>query len=154
MSSEFALSGLCHYQAVAVVDAKRRPPMGPSLDPRLAPLRGETPEKRCAASATVSRWGTRDVGILRVVRHARAARRVGRPSSRTYGDTADARERVERGLAQLDPEDRAVDTLLDLEGLSGDETARVLQLSLAAMKSRLHCAHLLLAAAIRRSVDE
>ena len=69
-------------------------------------------------------------------------------------DSADARERIERGLALLDAEDRAVLTLRDLEDLTGEETARILQLSLPAMKSRLHRARLHLAAAIREHVDE
>jgi RNA polymerase sigma-70 factor (ECF subfamily) len=40
-------------------------------------------------------------------------------------------------------------TLRELEGLSGEETAALLGISLAAMKSRLHRARLHLAALVR-----
>ncbi len=49
---------------------------------------------------------------------------------------------LHRALARLPQEERDVLTLRDLDGLSGDETAAALQLSLAAMKSRLHRARL------------
>ena len=55
-------------------------------------------------------------------------------------------------LGRLAEEDRAVLTLRDLEGLSGEETASVLGLSLAAMKSRLHRARLALAAEVREEM--
>jgi RNA polymerase sigma-70 factor (ECF subfamily) len=59
------------------------------------------------------------------------------------------RGRVEAALARLAPEDREVLTLRELEGYSGDETAGLLGLGRAAMKSRLHRARLRLAAALR-----
>lgn len=52
----------------------------------------------------------------------------------------------------LEPAEREVLTLRDLEGLSGDETATLLGLSLPAMKSRLHRARLALAARVRQEV--
>lgn len=52
----------------------------------------------------------------------------------------------------LAPAEREVLTLRDLEGLSGDETAALLGLSLPAMKSRLHRARLALAARVRQEV--
>lgn len=55
-------------------------------------------------------------------------------------------------LARLAAEEREVLTLRDLEGLSGDETASVLGLSLSAMKSRLHRARLALAAGVREEM--
>ncbi|MFN7915660.1 MAG: sigma-70 family RNA polymerase sigma factor [Vicinamibacterales bacterium] len=55
-------------------------------------------------------------------------------------------------LGRLAEEDRAILTLRDLEGLSGEETASVLGLSLAAMKSRLHRARLALAAEVREEM--
>lgn len=58
---------------------------------------------------------------------------------------------LERALATLDEEARAVVTLRDLEGLSGEETAAALGLSVAAMKSRLHRARLQLMAAVKRA---
>lgn len=59
------------------------------------------------------------------------------------------RERLAQALARLDAEDRAILTLRELEGLSGEETASLLGLGLAAMKSRLHRARLRLAAEMR-----
>ena len=57
---------------------------------------------------------------------------------------------LERALAALDEESREVLTLRDLEELSGEETAQVLGLSLAAMKSRLHRARLALVASVKK----
>ncbi|MFZ5438659.1 MAG: RNA polymerase sigma factor [Myxococcota bacterium] len=56
---------------------------------------------------------------------------------------------LERALEALDDEAREVLTLRDLEGLSGEETAQALGLSLAAMKSRLHRARLALVAQVK-----
>lgn len=56
---------------------------------------------------------------------------------------------LEEALSQLEPEDREVLVLRDLEGLPGDETAQALGLSLPAMKSRLHRARLKLVAAVK-----
>lgn len=64
--------------------------------------------------------------------------------------SAEKRDCLQRALAELDPDDRTVLVLRDIEELSGDETAAVLELSLAAMKSRLHRARLKLAAQIRQ----
>jgi RNA polymerase sigma-70 factor (ECF subfamily) len=49
---------------------------------------------------------------------------------------------LERAMAQLSPEAAEVLLLRDVSGLSGDETAAVLGIGLAAMKSRLHRARL------------
>lgn len=57
---------------------------------------------------------------------------------------------LERALEGLGPKEREVIALRDLEGLSGEETAQVLGLSLAAMKSRLHRARLELLAAVKK----
>jgi RNA polymerase sigma-70 factor, ECF subfamily len=57
-------------------------------------------------------------------------------------DRLEARELVERGFAALSPEDREVLVLRELEGFSGEETAALLGLTLAAVKSRLHRARL------------
>ena len=56
---------------------------------------------------------------------------------------------MDRALATLDAEAREVLTFRDLEGLSGEETAQALGLSVAAMKSRLHRARLALVAAVK-----
>lgn len=62
----------------------------------------------------------------------------------------EARDVVARALEALDDDDRALLLLREVEGLSGDETAAVLGVSTAAMKSRLHRARLRFAAALRR----
>lgn len=56
----------------------------------------------------------------------------------------------ERALGRLSGPEREVIALRDLEGLSGEDTAQALGLSLAAMKSRLHRARLALVAAVKR----
>jgi RNA polymerase sigma-70 factor, ECF subfamily len=53
-------------------------------------------------------------------------------------------------VAILPPQERAVYELRDLEEVSGDETAARLQISLAAMKSRLHRAR----TRVREFIDE
>ena len=64
-----------------------------------------------------------------------------------------ARDELERALAGLPIDEREVLVLRELEGLSGEETAAMLELTVAAMKSRLHRARLHLAAALRRLDD-
>jgi len=54
----------------------------------------------------------------------------------------DARETVATGFAGLSAEDREILVLRDLEEFSGEEVGRMLGLSLAAVKSRLHRARL------------
>lgn len=56
-------------------------------------------------------------------------------------------------LETLDSDLREVLVLRELEGLSGEETAELLGITLAAMKSRLHRARLSLAAAVREVQD-
>ena len=56
----------------------------------------------------------------------------------------------EHALASMDQEEREVLMLRDVEGLSGEETAAALGLTLAAMKSRLHRARLRLVAAVKK----
>lgn len=56
---------------------------------------------------------------------------------------------LSQALGALDPEDRELLLLRDVEGLSGQETADLLGVSLAAMKSRLHRARLRMMAAYR-----
>lgn len=65
---------------------------------------------------------------------------------------AEHRELLAAGFAALAPEDREVITLRDLEGLSGEETAALLGIGVAAMKSRLHRARMTLAAEVRKEV--
>ena len=59
---------------------------------------------------------------------------------------------LQSALSQLGEEEREVVVLRDVEGLSGDETAAALGLSLQAMKSRLHRARLQLVAAVKQEV--
>jgi RNA polymerase sigma-70 factor (ECF subfamily) len=62
---------------------------------------------------------------------------------------AEDHERLAWAIAALAPSDREVLILRDLEGMSGEETARVLGLELQGMKSRLHRARLRLMGALR-----
>lgn len=66
----------------------------------------------------------------------------------------EARQRVRAALMRLDPIDREVLLLRDIEGLDGAETAAALGLGLAAMKSRLHRARLRMAALVRNEEGE
>ena len=51
-------------------------------------------------------------------------------------------QRIEQAIGQLPPEYRSVFVLRDVEGLSAEEACEVLNLSVAALKSRLHRARL------------
>lgn len=62
-------------------------------------------------------------------------------------------EEVRWALQQIPEDEREVLVLRDLEGLSGDETAQMLELSLPAVKSRLHRGRLRLMAVIRGKVE-
>jgi len=61
---------------------------------------------------------------------------------------------IERALTDLDDAEREVLVLRDVEGLSGKETAKVLDISLAAMKSRLFRARDTLRSKLRHLVHE
>lgn len=63
--------------------------------------------------------------------------------------TLERRDSVERALSKLSTEDQEILLLRDVEGLSGEEAARVLALGVPAVKSRLHRARLRLAGALR-----
>jgi RNA polymerase sigma-70 factor, ECF subfamily len=66
---------------------------------------------------------------------------------------SEQRDKLKMALSALEPEAREIIVLRDLEELSGEDTARVLGMSMEAMKSRLHRARLKLIAAFepRRS---
>ncbi|MCU0616093.1 MAG: RNA polymerase sigma factor [Gemmatimonadaceae bacterium] len=70
--------------------------------------------------------------------------------SASESSTADRVQLVQVALQQLEALDRDILVLRDMEGLSGDETAAALELTLPAMKSRLHRARLRLAVIVRR----
>lgn len=59
------------------------------------------------------------------------------------------RERVQEGLAQLDEEYRSVILLRDMDGMDYDAIAEALNITYAAVKSRLHRARLELASVLR-----
>lgn len=65
----------------------------------------------------------------------------------------EVKELVEAGFDHLDPHDREILLLRDLEGFSGEETAELLGLSLPAVKSRLHRARLRFMTRIRELDD-
>lgn len=67
---------------------------------------------------------------------------------------AEDRHRVRAALARLSPADQEVLVLRDIEGLDGEETAAVIGVPLAAMKTRLHRARLRLAALLREVPDD
>lgn len=60
------------------------------------------------------------------------------------------RDALTRAMSTLSEEDREILVLRELEGLTGQQTAEVLELTLPGMKSRLHRARLRLAAALRK----
>lgn len=62
---------------------------------------------------------------------------------------AEEADRLARAVASLRPADAEVVLLRDVEGLSGEEAARVLELELPALKSRLHRARLRLLEEVR-----
>lgn len=62
---------------------------------------------------------------------------------------AERADHLHDALARLEPDAREVIVLRDLEGLSGSEAATILELSVPALKSRLHRARLQLMAELR-----
>ncbi len=60
------------------------------------------------------------------------------PSPETLAARAQLRDLLHTAVEQLDPDNRTVYVLRDLEGHSGEEVARRLGITLAAEKSRLH----------------
>lgn len=77
----------------------------------------------------------------------------GGPDPETLAMAAEQRERLHEAFAGLTVEEREVLTLRDLEGLSGDETAALLGVTVPAMKSRLHRARMRLAARLTSEVS-
>lgn len=65
----------------------------------------------------------------------------------------ESRDLLARAMGRLDSDAREVLTLRELEELSGEETATILGISIAATKTRLHRARLKLAAAVRNEYE-
>lgn len=79
-----------------------------------------------------------------------AAAGWGQPDVEAIAAAAEQHAALVAALAALPLEEREVLALRDVEGLSGEDTARTLGISVAAMKSRLHRARLHLAATLRQ----
>lgn len=73
----------------------------------------------------------------------------GARSPETLAILAQDRQRLEQAIENLSPGERDAILLRDIEGLSGEETAAVLGISLSAVKSRLHRGRIELAARLR-----
>lgn len=110
------------------------------------------------------------LGIARNAVRRQFRRHVGEPASfdpiddlgeaAGWGDdpercaiAAEDGEALRRALDALGPDDREILVLVELEGLTGEQAADVLEVGLAAMKSRLHRARLRLAARLRQEVS-
>src|SRR5581483_9755982 len=79
-----------------------------------------------------------------VVRHARIHEKIGKDGKGDPGGTKEGRpvdDEVQRALLQLSPKLRIVISLRYLEGLSYEEIAEILELSIGTVKSRLFLAH-------------
>jgi len=87
-------------------------------------------------------------GIARNLSKRIYRKRVGEPDEMVPLEELGLQDTLEKALARLSPDEREILVLRELEGLSGEETAAVLELSLPAMKSRLHRARLTLAAVL------
>ena len=81
---------------------------------------------------------------------------MGRPagSQSDFIHRFEVMEELRWAVDQLPEDERQVVVLRDLEGLSGEEAAEVLGLSLAAMKSRLHRGRLHLMGVARREATD
>ena len=63
-------------------------------------------------------------------------------TSEAFSSAVESRDRVHRGFAALEPDDREVLILRDLEGFTAREVAETLGVGLGAAKSRIHRARL------------
>ena len=70
------------------------------------------------------------------------------PGPETLATAGDEKARIERALARLTPEERAVLVLRELDGLSYAEVSEALNLPLGTVKSRLVRARTVLADAL------
>ncbi len=77
-------------------------------------------------------------------RHTRIREKIGREGRGDMGGTRQGRpvdERIQKAIQALSPKLRAIISLRYLEGLSYEEIANVLEVSLGTVKSRLFLAH-------------
>lgn len=91
------------------------------------------------------------------VRHARIHERIRREGRGDPGGTREGRpldERVQRAILGLSPKLRAIIGLRYLEGLSYEEIAEVLEISIGTVKSRLFLAHETLRPVLRDVLEE
>lgn len=79
--------------------------------------------------------------------------RAGWGSARDFRHRFEVEEELDWALSRIPEEEREVVVLRDLQGLTGEEAAEALDLSLAAMKSRLHRGRLHLME-VARTVEE
>lgn len=77
----------------------------------------------------------------------------GGPTPEQIAARAEQTTAVADAMARMAPADRAILLLRDVEGLDGEATARMLRLTLPAMKTRLHRARLRLMAALTQEVS-
>ena len=90
-------------------------------------------------------------------RHARIEERLARDGRGDLGGTLEGRpldEEVQRAIQTLSPKLRAIVGLRSLEGLSYEEIAEVLELSMGTVKSRLFLAHETLRVLLKDVVPE
>jgi len=78
---------------------------------------------------------------------------AGRPTPDRLLDALERAELLERALAELPEAERETLLLRDVEQLAGEDAARIMGISLAAMKSRLHRGRLHLARSLEQLAD-
>ncbi len=67
---------------------------------------------------------------------------------------AELREKVEEGLSLVDPKLRSAVVLRDVEGLSNEEAAQALRISVSSLKTRLHRGRVLLRKYLEQYLSE
>jgi RNA polymerase sigma-70 factor (ECF subfamily) len=91
----------------------------------------------CATEAGNVRRRSRIVNTLRALI---LRSRDTEPATGQEFDSGLARKRVEAGLAALSPSERAVFVMFEMEGLAGEEIARIVECPVATVWRRLHYA--------------
>lgn len=91
----------------------------------------------CATQASKVRRRWRILSLLQSLLHRQAA---GEEMVEQEFDPRSARKRVEAGLAALNPDEREVFVLFEMEGVSGEDIARIVNCPEGTVWRRLHCA--------------